>query len=95
MVSSAINSEVPPVHLILIASKTLGYGASHAELMAQFNQLQVTIALIRDGYHPDSQGGEAHLTPKSFTLDYPLTDAFGGPRDAFASMAELQFRRAH
>lgn len=50
--------EVPPVHPILIASKTLGYGMSHAELMSQFNQLQVTIALVRDGYHPESQGGK-------------------------------------
>lgn len=84
--------EVPPVHPILIASKTLGYGQSHAELMAQFNQLQVTIALIRDGYHPDSQGGQVVLTANGFTLDYPLSDAFwGAARRAFASMAELQF----
>ncbi|MGL5026141.1 MAG: GMC family oxidoreductase, partial [Shewanella oncorhynchi] len=84
--------EVPPVHPILIASKTLGYGTSHAELMSQFNQLQVTIALIRDGYHPDSKGGAVHLTDKGFALDYPLTDAFWrAARRAFASMAELQF----
>lgn len=84
--------EVPPVHPILIASKTIGYGLSHAELMAQFNQLQVTIALVRDGYHPDSQGGQVHLTPTGFSLDYPLTDAFWrAVRRAYASMAELQF----
>lgn len=84
--------EVPPIHPVLISSKTLGYGASHAELMAQFNQLQVTIALVRDGYHPDSQGGEVKLTSTGFVLDYPLTDAFWrAARRAFASMAELQF----
>ncbi|GGM83014.1 GMC family oxidoreductase [Shewanella xiamenensis] len=84
--------EVPPVHPILIASKTIGYGLSHAELMAQFNQLQVTIALVRDGYHPDSQGGQVHLTPTGFSLDYPLTEAFWrAARRAYASMAELQF----
>ncbi|MDX1282525.1 GMC family oxidoreductase [Shewanella colwelliana] len=84
--------EVPPVHPILIASKTLGYGQSHAELMAKFNQLQVTIALVRDGYHPDSQGGQVRLTDSGFSLDYPLTDAFWhAARRAFASMAELQF----
>ncbi|QYK01947.1 GMC family oxidoreductase [Shewanella psychrotolerans] len=84
--------EVPPVHPILIASKTLGYGQSHADLMAQFNQLQVTIALVRDGYHPDSQGGQVELTDHGFTLDYPLNNAFWeAARRAFASMAELQF----
>lgn len=84
--------EVPPVHPILIASKTLGYGKSHAALMEQFNQLQVTIALIRDGYHTDSQGGQVQLTDKGFALDYPLTDAFwGAAKRAFLSMAELQF----
>lgn len=84
--------EVPPIHPVLITSKTLGYGASHAELMAKFNQLQVTIALIRDGYHPDSQGGTVHLTPTGFSVDYPLTDVFWrAARRAFASMAELQF----
>ncbi|MGL5360370.1 MAG: GMC family oxidoreductase N-terminal domain-containing protein, partial [Shewanella sp.] len=84
--------EVPPIHPVLIASKTLGYGESHAELMAKFNQLQVTIALVRDGYHPESQGGTVHLTPTGFSLDYPLTDTFWrAARRAFASMAELQF----
>ncbi|WP_281214183.1 GMC family oxidoreductase [Shewanella insulae] len=84
--------EVPPIHPVLIASKSLGYGQSHAELMAQFNQLQVTIALMRDGYHVDSPGGQVQLTDKGYTLDYPLTDAFWrAARRAFASMAELQF----
>ncbi|GIU19615.1 GMC family oxidoreductase [Shewanella sp. MBTL60-007] len=84
--------EVPPIHPILIASKTLGYGQSHAQLMEKFNQLQVTIALVRDGFHDNSQGGQVKLTDRGFTLDYPLTDAFWrAARRAFASMAELQF----
>ncbi|MCE9677641.1 GMC family oxidoreductase [Shewanella sp. AS1] len=84
--------EVPPVHPVLLASKTLGFGLSHAELMAQFNQLQVTIALIRDGFHPDSPGGQVHLTDHGFVLDYPLDSLFWrAARRAFASMAELQF----
>ncbi|MCL1146194.1 GMC family oxidoreductase [Shewanella marinintestina] len=84
--------EVPPIHPILIASKTIGYGKSHAELMAKFNQLQVTIALVRDGYHENSQGGQVKLTEHGFALDYPLTDAFWrAARRAYASMAELQF----
>ncbi|MBT1443817.1 GMC family oxidoreductase [Shewanella sp. JM162201] len=84
--------EVPPIHPVLIASKTLGFGKSHAELMANFNQLQVVIALVRDGFHPDSPGGTVSLDGKGFTLDYPLTASFWlAARRAFASMAELQF----
>ncbi|ABZ78138.1 glucose-methanol-choline oxidoreductase [Shewanella halifaxensis HAW-EB4] len=84
--------EVPPIHPILIASKTIGYGKSHAHLMEKFNQLQVTIALVRDGYHENSQGGQVKLTEYGSTLDYPLTDAFWrAARRAYASMAELQF----
>ncbi|MCE9687003.1 GMC family oxidoreductase [Shewanella sp. AS16] len=84
--------EVPPIHPVLIASKTLGYGSSHAELMAQFNQLQVTIALVRDGFHEQSLGGQVRLTRSGYELDYPLDDGFWrAARRAFASMAELQF----
>lgn len=84
--------EVPPVHPVLLASKSLGYGQSHAELMADFNHLQVTIALIRDGYRPDSQGGEVKLTDAGFALDYRLNETFWqATRRAFLSMAELQF----
>ena len=84
--------EVAPVHPVLIASKTIGYGVSHAQLMANFNQMQVTIALVRDGFNEQSPGGQVRLTDDSFVLDYPLTDGFWqAARRAFLSMAELQF----
>ncbi|MBV7316289.1 GMC family oxidoreductase [Shewanella sp. NIFS-20-20] len=84
--------EVPPVHPVLISSKTIGYGRSHAQLMSKFNQLQVTIALVRDGFNAQSSGGELQLTDDGFALDYPLTPAFWrAARQAFLSMAELQF----
>ncbi|AZG34946.1 MAG: GMC family oxidoreductase [Shewanella psychromarinicola] len=84
--------EVAPVHPVLIASKTIGYGVSHAQLMANFNQMQVTIALIRDGFNQQCPGGQVRLTDTSFALDYPLNQGFwDGARRAFLSMAELQF----
>ncbi|AZG74606.1 GMC family oxidoreductase [Shewanella livingstonensis] len=84
--------EVAPVHPVLIASKTIGYGVSHAQLMANFNQMQVTIALIRDGFNQQCPGGQVRLTDTSFALDYPLGQGFwDGARRAFLSMAELQF----
>ena len=56
-------------------------------------QLQVVIALLRDGFHPDSPGGSVALrddgTP---VLDYPLTPyLLEGARRAFRAMAEIQF----
>ncbi|MDP5145635.1 GMC family oxidoreductase [Shewanella sp. ULN5] len=84
--------EVAPIHPVLIASKTIGFGQSHAQLMANFNKLQVVIALIRDGFNDQCVGGQVHLTDHGFTLDYPLTEGFwAGARKAFLSMAELQF----
>ncbi|MBR9727711.1 GMC family oxidoreductase N-terminal domain-containing protein [Shewanella intestini] len=84
--------ESAPVHPILIASKTIGFGESHAQLMAQFNHLQVIIALVRDGFNQDSPGGRIRLTDNSFALDYPLNDAFWQvAKRAFKSMAQLQF----
>ena len=55
--------------------------------------MQVLIALLRDGFHPDSQGGTVRLrddgTPQ---LDYPLLPVlWDGARRALRSMAEIQF----
>lgn len=85
--------EVPPVHPVLMASKLTGIAHSHAALMQQFNQLQVTIALLRDGFHPESQGGTVLLSNDGEpVVDYPLTHyLWKGVQDAYLAMAELQF----
>ncbi len=85
--------EVPPLHPVLMASKLTGVAEAHADLMRQFNQLQVVIALLRDGFHPDAAGGAVQLDRDGEpVLDYPLTDyLWDGVRRAYASMAELQF----
>ncbi|WP_333608418.1 GMC family oxidoreductase [Arsukibacterium sp.] len=85
--------EAAPVHPVLMATKLLGTGQQHAALMQQFNQLQVTIALLRDGFHPQSQGGSVLLdSQQQPVLDYPITDyVWQGARRALLSMAELQF----
>ena len=61
--------------------------------MRELPHLQVLIALLRDGFHPDSPGGTVRLrddgTP---VLDYPLTPyLWDGVRRAFRAMAEIQF----
>lgn len=84
--------EVPPVHPVLLASKLIGYGQSHAQIMDKFNQLQVTIALIRDGFNRHLPGGKVHLDGEQVSLDYPLDYQFwAATRRALLSMAELQF----
>ncbi|KKO48514.1 GMC family oxidoreductase [Arsukibacterium sp. MJ3] len=85
--------EVPPLHPVLMATKLTGTGEQHAALMAQFNQLQVCIALQRDGFHPQSQGGSVSLDEQGQpVLDYPITDyMWQGMREALLSMAQLQF----
>jgi len=85
--------EVPPIHPVLMATKLTGMAEQHAALMQQFKQLQVTIALLRDGFHPQSQGGTVQLDSTGQpVLDYPLTDyLWQGMRRALLSMAELQF----
>ena len=55
--------------------------------------MQVLIALLRDGFNPESQGGNVRLrddgTPQ---LDYPLLPLlWDGARRALRSMAEIQF----
>ncbi len=69
------------------------HGARHAQWMRELPQLQVLIALLRDGFHPESAGGRVVLqsdgTP---ALDYPLTPyVWDGVRRALATMAQIQF----
>lgn len=91
--SAGYKLEVPPLHPVLMATKITGSGEQHAVLMQQFNHLQATIALLRDGFHPQSQGGTVMLDQyQQPQLDYPISDyLWQGMRRALLSMAELQF----
>jgi choline dehydrogenase-like flavoprotein len=85
--------EVPPLHPVLFASTLHGFGTTHAERMREFTRTHVQIALLRDGFHPDSRGGEVQLSGDgSPVLDYPLNDVvWEGARRALLVMAEIQF----
>jgi len=85
--------EAPPLHPILAGITLPGHGTGHARWMKEFANLQVVIALLRDGFHPASPGGRVRLradgTPE---LDYPLDDfLWEGVRRAYLTMAEIQF----
>lgn len=85
--------ESAPMHPVLFATTLQGYGQAHVELMRQFSQAQVLLALLRDGFHEASPGGSVGLRDDGTPLlDYPLTDAlWEGARRALLTMAEIQF----
>ena len=85
--------EAPPVHPILGGITLPGFGADHARWMARFPHLHVQIALLRDGFHANSPGGQVALRADgSPVLDYPMTEyLWTGVRQAYLAMAELQF----
>ncbi len=85
--------EAPPIHPVLAAITLPGHGVRHAAWMHRLPNMQVLIALLRDGFHADSSGGRVRLaTDGTPILDYPLTPyIFDGVRRAMTAMAEIQF----
>ncbi|HEX5130127.1 MAG TPA: GMC family oxidoreductase [Usitatibacter sp.] len=85
--------EAPPVHPILGGITVPGFGPEHARWMTQLANVQVLIALLRDGFHDEAQGGRVVLRTDGWpVLDYSMTDyLWEGVRRAYLAMAELQF----
>jgi choline dehydrogenase-like flavoprotein len=85
--------EAPPLHPVIFTTTLAGFGIEQAKLMSEFPRTQVLLALLRDGFHPQSAGGRVTLRRDgSPQLDYPLNDfVMDGARRALLSMAEIQF----
>ncbi len=85
--------EVPPLHPVLFSTTLPGFGRDHAATMADFPRTQAVIALLRDGFHPQSRGGTVTLRGDgSPRLDYPQNEPiWEGARRALLAMAEIQF----
>ncbi len=85
--------EVPPLHPAFAATILGGYGEVSAQRMAQLPTTHMMIALMRDGFHPDSASGNVELrSDGSPVLDYQMTPyTWDGIRRAYHSMAEIQF----
>lgn len=85
--------EAPPLHPVIFATTMAGFGEQHATLMREFTRTHVLLALLRDGFHPESQGGRVLLRDDgSPVLDYPLGHPiFDAVRRAYLAMAEIQF----
>lgn len=85
--------EVPPVHPALAATLLGRFGIDNALRMEQLPNTNAMIALMRDGFHPNSAEGQVQLrSDGSPTLDYRMTGyTWDGIRRAYQSMAEIQF----
>lgn len=85
--------EAPPMHPVIVSTTLTGHGQAQAEMLKQFPHTQGLLALLRDGFHPESPGGRVQLRDDgSPVLDYPLNDfVMDGARRALLSMAEIQF----
>jgi len=85
--------EVPPLHPVILAGLAPSYGVEQARTLADFPRTHALIALLRDGFHNESQGGQVKLRGDgSPVLDYPLNSfVLEGARRALLSMAQIQF----
>jgi choline dehydrogenase-like flavoprotein len=85
--------EAPPIHPILAGITLPGYGTDHSAWMTRLPKMHVAIALMRDGFHPESTGGRVAIrNDGSPLLDYPISRyAWEGLRHALRVMAEIQF----
>jgi hypothetical protein len=85
--------EAAPIHPLLVAITLPADGHLHAQWMRELPRMQVVLGLLRDGFHPESEGGRVRLRDDgSPVLDYPLTQyVWSGVRRALTSAAEIQF----
>jgi choline dehydrogenase-like flavoprotein len=85
--------EVPPLQPALASTLLGGFGPQSALSMEQLPHTHAMLALLRDGFHPDSIGGSVELrSDNTPVLDYPVSPyTWDGLRRAFHSMAQIQF----
>jgi hypothetical protein len=85
--------ETPPLHPILYSTTLQGFGEAHARLMREFTRVNALLALLRDGFHPESRGGQVRLGGRrSAGARLSAHEViWEGARRALLAMAEIQF----
>jgi choline dehydrogenase-like flavoprotein len=85
--------EAPPMHPVIASTTLPGFGPSAAAIMKGLPHAQGLLALLRDGFHPQSVGGKVGLgSGGAPVLDYPISEyVWEGARRALLTMAEIQF----
>lgn len=82
--------ETAPLHPVLASQVVQGMGHLHAERMQKLKSTSNLIALLRDGFHRESQGGEVFLKDDgSEGIHYELTPyLWDGVKRAYKAMGE-------
>lgn len=85
--------EAIPLHPGLASVLFGGVGQALLQRLQGHGNTQMLHGLLRDGFEPQSQGGQVHLNlDGSALLHYPLTDHVkAGFKRAWQAMAEIQF----
>jgi choline dehydrogenase-like flavoprotein len=85
--------EVPPLHPAITSVLLMGHGEEHFNAMNKLPNMNAMIALLRDGFNDESQGGAIELADDgSAIIDYPINDyLWEGIKRTHLTMAELQF----
>jgi choline dehydrogenase-like flavoprotein len=85
--------EVPPLHPMLAAIALPGFGEPHRDGMKSLSHTNAIIALLRDGFLPDDEGGTVSLRENGSRLSirYPLGDTHAeAMREAMKVSARIQ-----
>jgi len=90
---AGFNMEVAGAQPVVSLNLWKGLGTEMAEFARRLPHLHTMVSQIRDGFHPDSPGGEVHLRKDgSAVLDYPINEYnWDGVRSSYLAMAECQF----
>ncbi|OUS24987.1 GMC family oxidoreductase [Gammaproteobacteria bacterium 45_16_T64] len=85
--------EVNPMQPAMMAAVIMGHGEQHREQMLNLSRMNSMIALLRDGFDEQSQGGSIELRPdNSPVVDYAFNDYLvDGLKRSLITMAEIQF----
>jgi len=85
--------EVNPMQPALMAAVIMGHGQKHRDQMMMLPRMNSMIALLRDGFDEQSQGGSVELrNDSSPVIDYAFNDyLIDGMKRSLLTMAEVQF----
>lgn len=85
--------EVTPMQPALMAAVIMGHGEQHRQQMTMLPRMNSMIALLRDGFDEQSQGGIIELrSDDSPVVDYEFNDYLkDGLKRSLITMAEIQF----
>ncbi|MBI3786440.1 MAG: GMC family oxidoreductase [Deltaproteobacteria bacterium] len=90
---AGFNMEAAGAQPVVTMNFWKGIGSEMSEFARRLRHLHTLVSQIRDGFHPDSPGGEVHLRDDGgAVLDYPINEyIWDGVRSSYLAMAECQF----